>query len=82
MLEEYGVMPETLSPVEAKKELRRSLSEGRFAQARSVIRDTPLLAFDFFEGEGFQVVADPDVHGKPLNPREYFRNRTEKLTEP
>lgn len=82
MLEEYGVVPETLSPVEAKKELRRSLSEWRFAQARSVIRDTPHLALDFFEAEGFQVVADPQIHGKLLNPREYFRDRTEKLTEP
>lgn len=81
MLEEYGVVPETLSPVDAKKELRKSLSDWRLAQAQAVIRDTPLLALDFFEDEGFQVIADPKVHDRDMDPRDYFRNRTEKLTE-
>nr|VDG64689.1 Uncharacterised protein [Streptococcus thermophilus] len=58
MLEEYGVVPVSMSPVDAKKELRKSLSDWRLAQAQAVIRDTPLLALDFFEDEGFQVVAD------------------------
>lgn len=81
MIEEYGVVPVSMSPVDAKKELRRSLSDWRLAQAQAVIRDTPLLALDFFEDEGFQVVADPKVHDRDTDPRDYFRNRTEKLTE-
>lgn len=81
MLEEYGVIPDALDPVEAVNELKRSLLDWRIAQAKAVIRDMPLLAIDHLESEGFRVDANEGVLGPNIDPREYFKNRTERLME-
>lgn len=79
MLEEYGVKPNSMSPVDAMDELRNSLKEWRISQAKAVIRDMPLLAISYLESAGFRVVADPNVHEHPVDPSDYFRNRTDVL---
>lgn len=82
MLEEYGVEPDSMDPVQAVEKLRESLSGWRLSQAKAVVRDMPLLAIDFFESAGFRVIPDHDSKDPTLDPRHHFSNRTEKLTAP
>ena len=39
----------------------------------------PLLAISYLGSAGFRVVADPNVHEPPVDPSDYFRNRTDVL---